>query len=682
MTDPVKSLRDPLAVDEEFEQPSLEQWRIAATAGLGGGLERLVSQVAPGVPVGPLCTEHDAAAAGFPGLSPFTRGPRLLGHAAGGWEICQRVSHPIPGQAAALAAEEVRGGATGIWVSFARSPDARLVAADLAPIVAAIDPTRIAVHLEGRGWGWALAASWVAACARQGIDPSRLTGSLGWDPLGALAAGGSLPNDLDTGFALVSQLAGWSHANAPGVRAIMVDTLPHHQAGADPVQELAIAAATGVEYLQRMAANGIAPDAALGQIRFRIAVGRDLFGEMAKLRALRRMWSRVADAFGAAPSPASIHAVTSPRCLARRDHWVNMLRTTVATFAAAAGGAEAVTALPFDAVFERPGELGRRIARNVHTILMAEGHLHRIADPAGGSYLVEQLTDRLARAGWTMFQEIEREGGMAAALLSGAVAGRLADALQRNTLAVATRRRPITGVSTYPNLDEEPPDAGVPPPDPHLEQAGDVAEVDPGQVEDPATSEAGSEPGFEAAVAAAAAGESLRRIAAASGGGARPARVDALPEIREAEPFEALRDASDRHLLRTGTRPAAFLASIGAVSEHRRRSDFARDLLAAGGLLSAGGDGFSDAAEAVAAFVSSGTRTAVICSADQRYMELVPALAAALKNAGGRVVLVAGTPPPVEAAWRDAGVDGFLHEGCDAVAVLATLLEAEGVAVD
>ena len=178
---------------------------------------------------------------------------------------------------------------------------------------------------------------------------------------------------------------------------------------------------------------------------------------------------------------------------------------------------------------------------------------------------------------------------------------------------------------------------------------------------------------------AAEAGAAVAQLSAAAGNGSQPARLSRLPRHREAEPFEDLRDASDRHRERTMVAPTAFLASVGTVSEHRPRTDFVRNLLAAGGVRSVAGSGFATAAEAAAAMAASGSSAAVICSSDERYPELVPELAAALKKAGAHIVLVAGRPTSSESSWREAGVDDFLYAGCDAIATLKIVLQTEGV---
>ena len=236
-----------------------------------------------------------------------------------------------------------------------------------------------------------------------------------------------------------------------------MDALPYHEAGGSAAQELGASLATGVAYLRLLTGAGLTLQEACAQLEFRYAATADQFLTIAKLRAARRLWARVAEASGDVDAGAQRqHAVTSPVMMARRDPWVNMLRTTVACLSAGAGGADAVTVLPFDHSLGLPDAFARRIARNTSTILLEESHLARVIDPAGGSYYVERLTDELAHAAWDFFQEIERAGGQAAALRSGMLGERLAATWAERGRKLAKRREPITGVSEFPNLAEKP----------------------------------------------------------------------------------------------------------------------------------------------------------------------------------------------------------------------------------
>jgi len=226
----------------------------------------------------------------------------------------------------------------------------------------------------------------------------------------------------------------------------------------------------------------------------------------------------------------------------RRDPWVNLLRTTVACFAAGVGGADVVTVQPFDAALGLPDSFSRRIARNTQNLLVEEGHLGRVLDPAGGSWYVESLTESLAQAAWAWFTEIERAGGLAAALDSGLVRDRIAAAWNDRATRLAHRTDALTGVSEFPNLTEKLPD---------------------------------------------------RRPAAS---GAPPG---GLPRVRAAQAFEELRDAADA----AAERPKVYLATIGPVARHTARASFAGNLFQAGGLETPSGDGvagFADASTTVA----------------------------------------------------------------------------------
>ena len=231
-----------------------------------------------------------------------------------------------------------------------------------------------------------------------------------------------------------------------GVRVFVVDATEVHDRGASEVQELAHSLAVGATYLRTLTDSGFDLDEAAKIVEFRYAATDDQFLTIAKLRAARRLWRRVLELSGTGERAQHQHAVTSRPMMSKYDPWVNMLRTTVAAFAAGVGGADAVTVLPFDSPLGTPDAFGRRIARNTSALLMDESHVARVADPAGGAYAVEKLTDDLATAAWELFGRLE-EGADIDAEIAATVAERDAQ--------VATRKRQITGLTEFPNLAEE-----------------------------------------------------------------------------------------------------------------------------------------------------------------------------------------------------------------------------------
>ncbi len=405
----------------------------------------------------PLYTADDSAPdPGLPGFAPFVRGARAEGTTLGGWDVRQR--HTTADHTAVLG--DLENGVTSLWLVVGKRgiPVASLGATldgvylDLAPVA-----------LDAGSEVEPAAAELLRLYAERGVAPEAARGTLGADPLGYAARTG----DEGFPFAPVAALARRCAEGYPGLRALTVDALPYHEAGGSAAQELGTSLATGVAYLRELTEAGLlsveqAVGQAVGQLEFRYTATADQFLTIAKLRAARRLWARVAEVCGA-PGGQVQHAVTSPVMMSRRDPWVNMLRTTVATLAAGVGGAESVTVLPFDHALGLPDAFARRIARNTSTILVEESHLSRVIDPAGGSWYVERLTDELAHAGWEFFQHIEQQGGQAAVLSSGSLRGDLAATWATRSAKLARRREPITGVSEFPNLTERLP-GGHPPP--------------------------------------------------------------------------------------------------------------------------------------------------------------------------------------------------------------------------
>ncbi|WP_327070099.1 methylmalonyl-CoA mutase family protein [Kitasatospora sp. NBC_01302] len=639
MTVPPEGL--PLAA--EFPDASREQWRRLVE----GVLSKSGTQAAPGSPAEdalastlqdglrarPLYTAEDApapAAAGYPGFPPFVRGGRPQGPAVAGWEVRQYHADPDPARAAEAVLADLEHGGGSVWLALG---PAGLPVPALPTALRDVYLDLAAVVLDAGEQTKAAAERFFELLTERAVPNAAASGNLGADPLGLLARTGGAADGTDAQgagtdattarLAEAAELAARCHRDYPGLRALTVDALAYHDAGASPAQELGAALATGVAYLRELTAAGLSVDAAAGQLEFRFAATEDQFLTIAKFRAARRLWARVAEVSGVSPEAAAQrqHAVTSSVMMTARDPWVNMLRTTVATLAAGVGGADAVTVLPFDSALGLPDTFARRIACNTQAILLEESHLGRVIDPAGGSWYVEQLTEELAQAAWSWFQEIERAGGLRAALDSGLVGGTIAATWAERSARIAKRREPVTGVSEFPNLGEQP------------------------LVREPAP--------------------------APPGGG--------LPRVRRAQAFEALRDRSDAHLAATGSRPKLFLAALGPAAVHTARATFAANLFQAGGIetvLAAGTEPAALAAE----FTASGATTACLCSSDTLYAELGEAVAGALKAAGAGTVLLAGRPGEQREAYQRAGVDGFVSAGGDAVAVLTSLLDQIGVA--
>ncbi|HUQ55992.1 methylmalonyl-CoA mutase family protein [Lentzea sp.] len=600
----------------EFPSASREQWRDLVDAVLnktGASYDSLVTRTYDGVELQPLYTLDDA-------LPPYALVP-----AKQGWDVRQR--HCVPDPVALM--NDLEGGVTSLWLAVPAPSLERLldgVYLDLAPIV-----------LDG---------SVEAARAMLRIyDQSPL---LAADVRGNLAL-------TPSGEAL--DVIRQASSEFPSLRTVVVDALPFHDAGGSDTEELGASLALAVSYLRALVDAGLPVADAFAQLEFRYAATADQFMTIAKLRAARRLWARVAEVSGVEAVQVQ-HAVTSSAMMTRRDPWVNMLRTTVACLSAGLGGADAVTVQPFDAAIGLPDEFARRIARNTQNLLLEESHLGKVIDPAAGSWYVEQLTESLAVSAWAWFQELERAGGLPAA--GGLVRDRIAATWAKRSARLADRSDPITGVSEFPNLAEKP---VVRDPAPVQEPAGESAAVREPAEESAAVREPAQD---SAAVREPASG--IDSDSPAPRGDSPPtpsipSRSDSfgLPRVRYAQAFEELRDLADAQ----PERPLVFLATLGPVAAHTARATFAANLFNAGGFATPSAGPTRTADDVAAKFTESGARIAVLCGSESSYADQAVPTVEALRAAGAERVLLAGRK-------SDADVDGFVHMGCPALEILTS----------
>ncbi|OWM04867.1 methylmalonyl-CoA mutase small subunit [Mycolicibacterium peregrinum] len=607
-----------------------QQWRTAVAgvlakssrrdvADLPAEPERLLdSQTYEGFAIRPLYTSLDAVPeSALPGQWPFVRGGDALRDVKSGWRVVE--SFPaVPGTAVGTVNGAVLVALTegASALSLRVGDEGGIALGELDRLLDGVFLDLVPVIFEGvDSAGADLAAAADAVLALLGnLDEdqrSRLSVDLGVDPLTAPLSGRPATDGADLP-ATVAKLTG----HGGGVRAITVDGPAFHNLGSSAAWELAGSIAAAVAYLRLLSDGGVATPDALRQISFRYAADDDQFMTIAKLRVARQLWARVAEVVGAADSGAArIHAVSSLPMMTQRDPWVNMLRTTLAAFAAGVGGADTVQVHPFDAAIPdgldgTSASFARRIARNTQLLLLEESHIGQVLDPAGGSWFVEDLTAQLAEQAWAHFQDIEARGGFVAA--RDYIAAQIAEVAARRSDDVAHRRTAITGVNEFPNLDEQP-----------LPQGSSVSSI-----------------------------------------------------ARYAAGFEALRDRSDAFLASTGARPKVLLLPLGPLAEHNIRTTFASNLLASGG-IEAINPGTVEAAAVAAAVADAGAPSvAVLCGSDARYGAEASAAVAAAHAAGVRQVLLAG--PEKAVAEADSKPDGYLTAKIDAVEALSNLLTGLG----
>ncbi len=599
-------------------------------------------------------------------------------------EVVTRLDLPAPADAAAQSAADLEDWVSGHTVVLPSAPTAWGAGVEafdrdaLDAVLGGVSLDTATVRLEGGGCGRGLLALFTALLERRGTDPHGVTLHAGLDPLGTFAAAGKLSAPAaevgrrlaDTERALSAAGFGARGLSATGFggTTALADGRPFHAAGARDSTELAVVLANALFALRAFDDGGLDLAAASRRIGFALAIDQDQFGGIAKIRALRRLWAAVRRDCALPPDPAHIHAETAWRMMAARDPYTNILRTTIAAFAAVVGGADSVTVLPFTQAIGVPGPFARRIARNTQGILLQESHLAAVVDPASGSGAVAARTDALCGAAWDVFRDIEKRGGLAAAIADGSLAARIGEERAERARAFATRARTIIGTSNYPHLEERPVTA-APFPSPRPAERRGVPVRDAGE---------GTGEGFRALVAAAAEGASLADLGAAAAGAG--STVPPLERARLSAPFEVLRDAADAARA-GGVEPVVFLATLGPLPKHAPRADWTANLLAAGGVRTERGGPLEDPEAAAAAFAAHPARIACLCGDDDTYAARAADTTRALLAAGADAVYLAGKP--ADAARADlaaAGVTRFLHVGIDVTAALAAVHADLGIA--
>ena len=545
---------------------------------------------------------------------------RIEGRVAGApWAVTQRIDMPDAKAANAQAHDDLANGANAFTLVFegAGGDYGYALPATGAAISQALDnvylDAGIAIDLDLSMQSKDAAGLIATLVKARGLVAKDVTIRFGFGPIGGIAISGQSPlvwTDIAPIFAgLIRDLAAQDFAGPFAV----ADGRVIHAAGGSEAQELAFTLASAVAYLRAMEQGGIALDDASRFIYFRLAADQDQFLTVAKLRAIRKLWSRIEQACGLDPRPAFVAAETAWRMMTKRDPHGNIVRGTIAALAAAVGGADAVTVLPFSATLGIPDAFSRRVARNTQLILIEEANLHRVADPAAGSGAIEALTDQLCRVAWDLFQGIERAGGAAAALEAGLIQNEVARVRAEREANVARRKDALVGTSEFPHLAEDKvPVLGTP------------------------------------------------RLSIINSDDA------ALPRHRVADAFERLRDHSDDYLARHGTRPKVFLACLGRAADFNASASFAKSLFEAGGIEAVEGNDDNLAKR----FTDSGAKLACLCSSDKGYAREAADAAKALAAAGAKHIYLAGKPGAHRAALESAGIGSFLHQGCDTLQVL------------
>jgi len=645
----------------EFDPINKKTWLQKAEKDLKGKpLEKLNWKTFEGDDLPPFYTRSDLGGNGsetlLPGQFPYVRGHKELGN---GWlireEITQHKNFAATNKKALNAVESgahnlvfnIGAGETG----FSGIPVKDLE--DLGNLLSGLDPQNSGISFKSgltAPFYINLLSNWVET---NGHSKTSIFGGADYDPLGAMLLSGSSSKPINQIFDELSALFSFTHENLPYYKCLTIQSANFHNSGASLVQELAFTLALAHEYIHHLSEKSLAIDGLLANMQIELSTGGSYFQEIAKIRAMRWLWTTVMQEYTNNEQAQACYIVgcTSQWNKSVYDPYVNMLRLTTEGMAMAIGGADEMQIDGYDKTFKATDEFSERISRNLHHLLIHESHLDKSIDPSSGSYYIEQLTERLATEALELFKQVEAKGGLLATARSGWLQEQLKTSRKKREQRLATRREKFLGVNEFPNPEDK--------------------------IYNILQREAESKPYFGKDEAqpnnfamAAHIHEFVNYQYQGNGD-----KVEPLPTYAATEAFEQLRAQVDLMDKEGKKIPSFFLMPLGNRTMRTARANFALNLYQCGGFSVLDHPGFNSVTEAVDAFKTSGADTVVICSSDNEYEDLIPQVGRTLKKAGFTPKLVlAGHPKDKREDYEDMGIEEFIYAGCDIYTLLSNQL--------
>ena len=597
----------------EFPPVSTEVWKEKVVADLKGADfdRKLVWRTNEGFSVQPYYRQEDLEKLGYldalPGEFPYVRGTKTNNN---DWYVRQNIIVKDLEEANKKALDILMKGVTSLGFVFNECSD--LTVADLGVLLNNICLESVEVNFVCKCQVCRFAELFAQYVLAGKWDLSKIVASVAYDPFGNYLLYGRFKKGVDHVLAQGQNLIAKT-AELPNYRVLAVNGKNYGNAGASVVQELAFSLAQGAEYLSSLSEAGVAVEDVAKNIKFNLSVSANYFMEIAKLRAGRLLWAQIVKAYQPKDDAAcqmKVHAETGSWNKTFYDPYVNMLRTQTEAMSAALGGADSITVLPFNAIYEDSTTFSDRIARNQQLLLKEESHFDKIVDAGAGSYYIEELTASIADEAWKLFLEVQEKGGFLAAAKAGFIQSEVKEMAAKRDLNVATRRENLLGVNQFPNFTER------------LEKAELVEEaLQPTDLT------------------------------------ADDAEIETIKPYRGAQAFEAIRVATDKYA-KTNKRPLAFMLTVGNLNFRKARAQFACNFFAVAGYEVKDNNGFATVEEGVAAAKEAGADIVVICSSDEEYAEMAPAAFGALK--GGAIFVVAGAPACTD-DLKAKGIENFIH---------------------
>lgn len=591
----------------DFPAVTTEQWMAKITADLKGAdfNKKLVWKTNEGFNVMPFYRLEDVAnlktTTSAPGEFPFVRGTKTDNE----WYVRQNIDATCAKTANAKALEVLNKGVNSLGFKLNKKElNADYIATLLKGICPECVELNFTVCIRRSAELITLLADYFKA---QGVDLTKVEGSVNCDPMNRmLLKGKKLSREMVVEVATACVKAA---EVLPKYRVIGINSLSLNNAGAFCAQELGYALAWGAEYMTMLTEAGFTALQAGKAIKFNMGVGGNYFMEIAKFRAARMLWAMIVKAYQPECDCAAkmrVHAETSTFNKTIYDAHVNLLRTQTEAMSATIAGVDSLTVNPFDITYKASDDFSERIARNQQLLLKEESHFDKVTDPSAGSYYIENLTASIAEQAWKLFLDIQNNGGFFAAVESGKVQEDMKATSSKRLQAVSARKEVLLGTNQFPNFNEK------------------------------------------------AADKITKEKCACKCGCETETGLEKLPQMREAEEFEALRLATER----SGRRPKAFMLTIGNLAMRLARAQFSCNFLACAGYEVIDNLGFETVEAGVEAAQKAGADIIVLCSSDDEYAEYAPA---AFKAIGGKQIFVVAGAPACMEELKTAGIENFIH---------------------
>lgn len=665
----------------KFPVPDYETWKLEVEKSLKGkSFEKLLTNTYENIVLKPLYTKEDLIdinmSDDLPGFSSYVRGTNPLGYRKNPWKVAQQLDVVEPNKVNQTLKRELDRGLSMIHLLLNDETNGQEQSTrgvvfrtieDIQEAFKTINLENTPLYIDGEACSLPVFTQFIAAL-KDTTDLTKLTGTIGMDPLGSIVKHGNLSVSLDTLFDIMAAIVSWADSHTPNLRTILVKADPYEQGGANAVQQIAYAIATGVEYLNESLNRGLSVNQVANKITFSFPIGANMFMEIAKLRAAKMLWAKVVKEYDGnlESQKMHIHANTSSFTKTVYDPYVNMLRGTTEAFSAIIGGIDSLSVTPFDEAISHSTDFSRRIARNIQIILKDEVNLDKVIDPAGGSWYVESLTNEVAKEAWALFQQIESLGGMAQALKSGFIQKNVQEVYEKRVEKIHSRKDKMVGTNYYANLKEQP-----------LANRNTETQAVIVHNHKSNVSLLNKENLVESAIQTSLNGATIQELIEEIKQGEQGISIESIISHRLTESFEHLRVASENYREHHGHFPKVGLINLGQVSKHKARADFITGFFEAGGFEVVKSDGAFTVEEAVNMSVQQHVNVFIICGADDQYLDMVPGIAAQLH---GKKVFVAGSQPKeVEEQFTQAGVNGFIHVKSNCYTVLSELQQEMGV---